>query len=144
MPVISVKHENNKPGYACFHIGERRDKRWSCRSSSVGRTRFSFRSTKTPRRLPETAIGGNSGPGAAIKRYDRLRFYCSHAQRSVAVPTTATIMSVVAAVPADRSTARLNETRSGSRAELRRKWWPQFLVSCSNCLLPQRSFVPVA
>jgi len=101
MPVISVKHENNKPGYACFHVGERRDKRWSCRSSSGGEPGSVFDRRRRRDDSPRRRSAATRGP-ARPQNDDRLRFYCSHAQRSVAVPTTATIMSVVAAVPARR------------------------------------------
>ena len=66
MPVISVKHENNKPGYTCFHIGERRDKRWSCRSSSGGRenpVQFSIDedAATTPRDGDRRQLGARRG-----------------------------------------------------------------------------------
>ena len=105
MPVISVKHENNKPGYACFHVGGRRDKRWSCRSSSGGEPGSVFDRRRRRDDSPRRRSAATRGP-ARPQNDDRLRFYCSHAQRSVAVPTTATIMSVVAAVPARRLTQR--------------------------------------
>ena len=143
MPVISVKHENNKPGDACFHIGERRDKRWSCRSSSGGENPVQFSIDEDAATTPRDGDRRQLGARRGHKTMTDCGFIVPTPNAASPFRQPRRLCRLLPPCALDGSTAGLNETRSGSRAQLGRKWWPQFRVSCSNCL-SQRSFVPVA